>query len=100
MDWNNKVKLVQLGNRIKNTEEDRKIFYLFVIEHVNDFDDQAWDMFANQINISVPQMEHDKWFWKQIIDKILLVNPEQSSHFTTRGAIRILSLQALLQEQL
>jgi hypothetical protein len=59
MDWDKKTEMCKLGNAM-NLGEDNKIkFQNFCLKHVSEFDNQAWDMFCNIIDINPDEMEKD-----------------------------------------
>ena len=66
MKWEQKIELVKLGNQRNNNEETHKIFLNYVLQHVTDFDLQAWDMFSNLVEITFDKMKEDIDFWKEI----------------------------------
>ena len=74
MEWENKAKMVQLGNQRHNSDEAKKEFQNFVLENVNSFDGQAWDMFCNLVDLIVDEMKKDLEFWKQVYAKIKCVD--------------------------
>ena len=57
MEWENKTKMVQLGIQTHNSDEAKKEFQNFVLENINSFDGQAWDMFCNLVDLIVDEMK-------------------------------------------
>lgn len=66
MEWEDKVKLIQLGNKNSNSKEDRVEFQNHVLEHINAFDIQAWSMFGLSTSIMVDEMKEDIDYWSKI----------------------------------
>jgi hypothetical protein len=86
MEWDNKTKLVQLGNGINDISSRRK-FNDYVLEQLPNFDPQAWDMFVTVVNLVREEMEEDIEFWKLMHPKIeAMIN--NSKGFSFRAAIR------------
>lgn len=48
MDWKEKTKMVQLGNKIKD-QETNKEFFDFVKGKFDQFDKETWQMFADSV---------------------------------------------------
>lgn len=67
MDWEKKIELCTLGNRVQANLSDRKDFNRFTLDNMKEFDLQAWDMFLNGCSIITSQMIEDIDFWKKII---------------------------------
>ena len=78
MEWDNKVKMIQLGNKRHNNQESKVEFQKFVLDNIDSFDGQAWDMFCNIVDLVIDDMKNvDRWeyetkdeFWKQVYTKI------------------------------
>jgi hypothetical protein len=69
MEWENKKEMIQLGNVMNNgepTTESKPAFQKYVLEHINEFDIQAWDMFFDIIEIIPEEIEQDKYFHSKI----------------------------------
>jgi len=99
MEWENKVKMAQLGNRRNESNESKKEFQDFVINNISSFDDQSWDMFANLVDIISDEMIKDIDFWKQIYTHIKNVVPNNVSlHFRT--AMRLALIDTVCEEKL
>ena len=99
MEWENKTKMVQLGIQTHNSDEAKKEFQNFVLENINSFDGQAWDMFCNLVDLIVDEMKKDLEFWKQVYPKIKDVdcNAEKFG-FSTR--MRIAMIQTICKDKL
>jgi len=95
MEWTDKTKMIQLGKDQGNT----KAFQEFVLEHINEFDSQAWDMFIEISDVNIKQMIEDKAYWKQIYPHLKKVNCEDSK-FGFRTRFRIALSRAICEERL
>jgi hypothetical protein len=90
MNWDNKVKMNELANHMSNPSG-RAAFQAFVLSNLNDFDLQAWDMFAIHIDIIESEMIEDKVFWSIIYPKLRKVNGSNSDiHFSSGMRIQII----------
>lgn len=99
MEWENKAKMVQLGNQRHNSDEAKKEFQNFVLENVNSFDGQAWDMFCNLVDLIVDEMKKDLEFWKQVYAKIKYVDCNDEK-FGLRSGMRIAMIQTICEDEL
>ena len=99
MEWNNKVKMVQLGNQIHSSEEEKNEFQKFVLENVDSFDGQAWDMFCNLVDLIIDEMKEDIEFWKQVYTKIKDVDYNDEK-FGLRSGMRIAMIQTICEDKL
>jgi len=99
MEWENKTKMVQLGNQRYNSDEAKKEFQNFVLENINSFDGQAWDMFCNLVDLIVDEMKKDLEFWKQVYAKIKYVDCNDEK-FGFRSGIRIAMIQTICEDEL
>ena len=99
MEWENKTKMVQLGNQRYNSDEAKKEFQNFVLENVNSFDGQAWDMFCNLVDLIVDEMKNDLDFWKQVYAKIKDVDCNDEK-FGFRSGMRIAMIQTICEDEL
>lgn len=98
MERENKIKMVQLGNQIYNSNEAKKEFQNFVLENVNSFDVQDWDMFSNLVNLIVDEMEKDLEFWKKVYAKIKDVDCNNEK-FGLRSGMRIALIQTICKDE-
>lgn len=99
MDWLEKVKLVTLGNDIDDSEESKTNFKKQVLEQLNNFDNQAWDMFITVISINRDEIKADANFWKQIYSKSKELDLS-CENFGFRAAMRIAMIQTVCEEVL
>lgn len=96
MNWEDKVKMVEFGNRIYDSKEDRIAFQMFVLAHVDEFDGQAWDMFSNIISISIDEMKEDVDFWKTIYKHV-----DCNAHdYGLRSAMRLAMIETICEDEL
>ena len=99
MHWDNKVKMIQLGNQRHNSEEEKNEFQKFVLENVDSFDNQSWDMFCNLVDLIIDEMKQDIEFWKKVYTKIKDVDCNDSK-FGLRYGFRIAMIQTICEEEL
>ena len=99
MEWENKIKMVQLGNQRYNSDEAKKEFQNFVLENVNSFDGQSWDMFCNLVDLIVDEMKKDLDFWKQVYVKIKDVDCNDEK-FGFRSGMRVAMIQTICEDEL
>jgi len=99
MEWDSKVKMIQLGNQRYNSDEAKNEFQKFVLENVELFDGQAWDMFCNLVDLIIDEMKKDIEFWKQVYVKIKYVDCNDEK-FGLRSGVRIAMIQTICEEEL
>jgi len=99
MEWEDKTKMIVLGNKNENSEQEKKAFQDYVLEKLADFDGQAWDMFCNLITLDVDQMKTDIEFWRKVYEKIKGVDCNDEK-FGFRSGMRIAMIQTICEEEL
>lgn len=99
MEWEDKTKMVQLGNKSHESEQSKKEFQTFVLQHVSSFDNQAWDMFVQLTEIILKDMETDIDYWKQVYPHLKNVDCNDKS-FGFRSGMRIAMIQTFCEEEL
>lgn len=99
MEWDNKVKMVELGNKKNDSDEAKNEFQQFVLDNVNSFDIQAWDIFGNLVDLIIDEMKKDKKFWMQVYEKIKDVDCNNAS-FGLRSGMRIAMIQTICEDEL
>jgi len=99
MEWENKTKMVQLGNQRYNSDEAKKEFQEFVLKNIDSFDGQAWDMFCNLVDLIVEEMKKDLDFWKGVYIKIKDVDCNDEK-FGFRSGMRIAMIQTICEDEL
>jgi hypothetical protein len=98
MEWDNKVKMVQLGNQRYSSDEAKNEFQKFVLDNVDSFDGQAWDMFCNLVDLIIEEMKKDLEFWKQVYSKIKDVDCNDEK-FGLRSGMRIAMIQTICKDE-
>lgn len=85
MDWDKKVKMIELSN-----SGDIEGFNAYVLEHISGFDTQDWDMFAHAVTVDPEQIKADSAFWDQVLPpmKDFLGGPE-SAESSFKGRLRV-----------
>ena len=99
MYWENKVKMIQLGNNRDESKESKEEFQKYVLENIKTFDTQAWDMFAELSDLIPEQMQEDKAYWTEIYNNIKNVDCS-SEKFGFRGAMRVALIQTIYEDHL
>jgi len=52
MDWDSKVEMVDLMRKSEYDESGTDIFQEYVLDHIKEFDEQAWDMLITNTNLA------------------------------------------------
>jgi hypothetical protein len=99
MEWESKVKMIQLGNQRHNSDEEKNDFQKFVLENIDSFDGQSWDMFCNLVDLIIDEMKADIEFWKQVYAKIKDVDCNDEK-FGLRSGMRIAMIQTICEDEL
>ncbi len=99
MEWESKVKMVQLGNAMSSNGDGRLDFQNYVLLQMSNFDIQAWDMFCNIIEIIVADMKADIEFWRGVYGHIKNVDCNNPS-LGFRSGMRIAMIQTICEEEL
>lgn len=99
MEWTDKVKMVNLGNKRDESEETKLEFQKFVLDNIDSFDSQAWDMFSNLVDLIIDDMKKDIEFWKQIYSKIKDLDTFYSNNnLDLRTSMRIAFIHTICEE--
>lgn len=98
MEWEAKTKMIQLGNKRDDSEEAKKEFQDFVLENIDSFDGQAWDMFCNLSDLIVSEMKQDLDYWKHIYQRIKIVDCNDPK-FGLRAGMRIAVIQEICEKE-
>lgn len=99
MEWENKTEMTKLGNVHTKNEENRKKFQDFVLEHIDTFDNQAWDMFSQLTFINPDEMVTDVDFWAQVYARIKDVDCNVAT-FGFSSGMRIALIQTICEDVL
>jgi hypothetical protein len=99
MEWDDKTKMIQLGNKRDESIEDKKEFQDFVLKHVSTFDEQAWSMFVELTDLIPDEMKNDIDYWKQIYQHVIKVDCN-NEHFNFRTGMRIAFIQTICEDEL
>jgi hypothetical protein len=93
MDWELKKQMAELAD--KNKEE----FQRFVLEHINDFDTQAWGIFIESISIIPDEMKEDIDFW-DVVNIAINKSEETIREGDIRTLIRVAIIQSICEDEL
>lgn len=100
MEWNKKVEMIQLGNKRHDSDEAKNEFKKFVLDNLDSFDGQAWDMFCNLVDLTIEEMKKDIEFWKQVYGKIKDVDcNDESFSLGLRSGMRIALIQTICEDK-
>lgn len=96
MEWERKVEMVELGNRIdRDKPETKEEFQAFVLGNIDTFDSQSWGMFCEFVEIVPESMKNDIDFWKAVYQRIKKVNFDNMSF---RPSLRISLIQTICED--
>ncbi len=98
MEWEEKIKMVQLGNAINNDGSSKSEFHNYCLDKLPSFDEQAWDMFCNIVEIIPEQMKEDLEFWKKIWMHIKDIDCNDEK-FGFRSGMRIALIQTICGDE-
>lgn len=96
MEWNKKVEMVKLSNSA-NSIESRKKFYSYVMENLDEFDEQAFDILINAIELIPTQLKEDIEFCKVLYSKF---QEHQFNELSIRNALRIEMFKLICENDL
>lgn len=96
MDWEDKTKLVELGNqKLQHHDEFRE----FVMKHIEHFDNQAWSMFCNLINVTQIDIKQYDKFWSKIYNE-LQKSSLNTNFLSLRDQLRLQVISDTIKKQL
>lgn len=96
MEWERKVEMVELGNRIDRDKPETKAkFQAFVLGNIDTFDSQSWEMFCEFVEIVPDSMKNDIDFWKVVYQRIKKVNFDSMCF---RPSLRISLIQTICED--
>ena len=98
MDWDKKTEMCKLGNIMNLGESDKTEFQNFCLKHVSEFDNQAWDMFCNIVDVIPDEIEENVEFWKKIWEHLKCVDCNNKS-FGFRSGFRIAIMQTICEDK-
>ena len=99
MEWEDKTKMIKLGNQIYKGDQEKKEFQDYVLEHLEDFDNQAWDMFVTIVQIVIDEMKVDIDFWMKIWSKLKDIDCNDEK-FGFRSGMRLALIQTICEDEL
>jgi hypothetical protein len=99
MEWEKKVEMARLGNRSHGSLEARKEYQQYVLDNIEEFDIQSWDMFSQLSDILINQMKDDYEYWKIVYPHLIAVDCNDES-FGFRAGMRIAMLQTICEDEL
>ncbi len=95
MNWKNKKEMIRLGSeRDESTAADDK-FKMFVLNNIDTFDAQDWDLFVESVDIIPEYILRDyASFWQYIYEKIQKYTLHENT-FSWRSLLRIAMIQVI-----
>jgi hypothetical protein len=99
MEWENKTKMIQLGNAMNNSDDSKTEFHNYCLEQMPEFDGQAWDMFCNLVQIIPDEMKKDISFWEKVWQHLKGVDCNDEK-FGLRSGMRIALIQTICEDEL
>jgi hypothetical protein len=99
MEWDKKMTMASLGNQRYDSDKAKKKFQDFVVENIDSFDDQSWEIFCNFVDLIIEEMKKDIEFWKQVYVKIKEFNG-YVNRFGIRSGMRIAMIQTICEDNL
>lgn len=96
MQWSNKLKMIRMKNEAK-TPGQRKELQDFILEHIDTFDDQAYDMLGSVIDLIPEEMANDIEFYKKLYPHIKKLD---FTRFGLRPGMRLAMLATVCEERL
>jgi hypothetical protein len=99
MEWEDKGKMIALGNKQSESDESKKEYQDFILSQVDNFDGQAWDMFSQITHIDPVEMKNDVKFWEQVYFRMKNVDCNDQK-FGLRSGFRIAIIQTICEDEL
>ena len=99
MEWDLKTKMIQLGNIQDESPEAKEEYQKFVLEHISQFDTQAWDMFMELTHINIESMKGDYVFWETVYPQLKDIDCNDE-RFGWRAGMRIAMIQTICEDEL
>lgn len=102
MEWEDKTKMVKLGNAMNSDAtpdpEKVKTFQEFVTSKLKEFDAQAMDMFITIIELIPDVIKKEIDFYLPVYDKLqeMVKNPEVK--FSLRSSFRFAFFEGIIEE--
>lgn len=82
MDWSAKIEMCNLGQNPDTIDE----FKECVLNHIDSFDLQAWDMFLSVFSISEENVHKHAAFLKKLLPRLEAFDESESSQSLTMSA--------------
>lgn len=96
ISWEEKVELIQLLNQAtEGTKIERDILHSYILEKIELFDNQAYDMLANGLQIVESQINEDISFHVKLSEYIYNIDLDELS---LRAAIRFEFIKSIYKD--
>ena len=97
MDWEKKAEIIHLANKMNRNGGSRSDFQDFCLAQMPNFDNQAWCMFFDCVNIIQSEMIEDYSFWSNAWKYIKEINVnDRGLRFSFRASL----VQIICKEKL
>lgn len=93
MNWELKKQMAKLA------DENKEEFQRFVLEHIDDFDPQAWSIFVESVSIIPDEMKEDIDFW-DAVNIVINKSEETIRKAGIRTDIRVAMIQSICEDEL
>jgi len=102
MKWQDKHKMIQLGNLKDNSDDDFYNYKKFILVHLDVFDVQIVDMFITNETLFRDQIIKHKDFYQKVLDRFNEpeFDKEIQKHISFRANIRIGVLEEMIKGEL
>lgn len=100
MEWKNKIEIIRLGNEGKKSFAFNDEYHEFVLEHIDEFDGQAIDMFITSETLTKENIIANKEFFKIVNEKFKerMKSKMISNEISLRADIRVGLLEQILNK--
>jgi hypothetical protein len=99
MEWEEKTQMIVLGNKMNlmEAEPEKKAFQDYVLKKIETFDNQAFMMFFDIIQLIPEEMKSDSEFYSKIYHKTQTLDVNK---FDMRCGIRLCLFNTICEEAL
>lgn len=97
MTWEEKTEMVKLGNT-KKDKESRDKFYDYVLQHIDNFEFQDWDMFVHCVDLIPEELKEDKEKVMKVWENLQNQIDKLSNTLYFRSAVRFRMFDQSIKE--
>jgi hypothetical protein len=99
MIWEKKTELIRLGNQSNISLAAKKEFQQYVLDNIEEFDMQSWDMISVLSGIIIEEMKDDYEYWEKVYPHLIKVDCTDEG-FGFGSGMRIAMLQTICEDEL